>query len=220
MKKSVLQLFVLASMSLFIACKGEKKDGGNEAGDAAEISEAANSYLVDVAASQIQWVGSKPIGKHSGVIGLKNGAIFLNNGKVEGGKFIIDMTSITVTDLEGEDKTKLENHLLGTGDKEGQDHFFNTTKFPEGTFEITAVNTIDSKTTIKGNLTIKEKTKEVEFPATLTLDGDNLTLTSESFKINRTHWNVNYASKTVFEDLSNNFIDDEIELKVVLSAKK
>jgi hypothetical protein len=60
----------------------------------------------------------------------------------------------------------------------------------------------------------------LNFHATITVDGDVVTLTSETFTINRTQWNVNYSSKSVFDDLKDKFINDDIELKVTVTAKK
>ena len=47
-----------------------------------------------------------------------------------------------------------------------------------------------------------------------------MTLSTESFKINRTEWNINYASKSIFDDLKDKFVNDEIELVVKLKATK
>jgi polyisoprenoid-binding protein YceI len=147
--------------------------------------------------------------------------VYLNNGKIESGKFTIDMNSITVLDLKaGDGKEDLEGHLKGLGKEEDADHFFNTKKFPEGSFEITAVNTVDAQTTVEGNLTLKGITKPVKFPATITLDGNKMTLSTESFKINRTEWNINYKSKSIFDDLKDKFVEDDIELKVNVTATK
>ena len=219
MKKSILSLFVLATIT-FVGCKNEKTEAG-DAADVAVASEEAVTYNVDSSASMVEWVGSKPSGKHNGTIALSNGELALNNGKVESGKFTIDMNSITVLDLAaGDGKEDLEGHLKGLGKEEDADHFFNTKKFPEGTFEITSVNTVDAVTTVSGNLTLKGITKPVSFPATITVDENTLTLSSESFKIDRTQWNVNYASKSVFDNLKDKFVNDEIELKVSITATK
>ena len=103
--------------------------------------------------------------------------------------------------------------------KEGSaDHFFNTTKYPTGTFEITGLTTKGSKTMIEGNLTLKEITKNIKFPATVTVTDNLVLIDRETFKINRTLWNVNYNSKNVFENLGNDYIDDDIELKVSVKA--
>ena len=46
------------------------------------------------AQSNIDWVGKKVTGAHNGTIGVKEGELILNDGKLTAGKFIIDTTSI------------------------------------------------------------------------------------------------------------------------------
>lgn len=221
MKKNILSLVLIAATMLTVSCKNDKKETTETTQDAAVATDSASPYVVDASTSIIEWVGSKPAGKHNGTIAISNGELYLNNGKIESGKFTIDMTSITVLDLKaGDGKEDLEGHLKGLGKEEDADHFFNTKKFPEASFEITAVNTVDAQTTVEGNLTLKGITKPVKFPAMITLDGNKMTLSTESFKINRTEWNVNYASKSIFDDLKDKFVDDEIELKVNVTATK
>jgi polyisoprenoid-binding protein YceI len=217
MKKVILSL-VMVSALVLTSCKKESNAGDAE--DVATASDDATPYVVAADGSTIEWVGSKPAGKHNGTIAVSNGEIYLNNGKIESGKFTIDMNSINVLDLAaGEGKEDLEAHLKGTAEGK-EDHFFDVAKFPEATFEITAVNTVDGQTTIEGNLTLKGITKNVKFPAAILVDGDTLTITSESFVINRTDWGVNYGSKSIFDDLKDKFIEDNIELKVAVKASK
>lgn len=185
MKKSILSLFVLATISLNVSCKGEKNDS-EEAGEVATASIESTNYTVDTQNSVIEWTGSKPSGKHNGTINLKSGELAVKNDTIESGMFVIDMNSIVVSDLAaGDGKEDLEAHLKGTGDKAGEDHFFNVTKFPEGTFEIVSITAENGKAKINGNLTLKGVTKPVEFTATTTNNGDELTLTSDAFLINR-----------------------------------
>ena len=220
MKKSILSLFVLATISLNVSCKGEKNDS-EEAGEVATASIESTNYTVDTQNSVIEWTGSKPSGKHNGTINLKSGELAVKNDTIESGMFVIDMNSIVVSDLAaGDGKEDLEAQLKGTGDKAGEDHFFNVTKFPEGTFEIVSITAENGKAKINGNLTLKGVTKPVEFTATTTNNGDEMTLTSDAFLINRTHWNVNYASKSIFDDLKDKFVNDDIELVVKLKATK
>lgn len=218
MKKSILSLFVLATIS-FVGCKNDK----NEAADAAEVataSEEAVTYTVDAATSMVEWVGSKPAGKHNGTISVSGGEVMVKGNAIEGGNFTIDMNSITVLDLvAGEGKEDLEGHLKGAT-KENEDHFFNVAKFPTSTFEITSVTGDATTATISGNLTMKGITKNVTFPAMVSVDDATVTIKSEGFKINRTEWQVNYASKSVFDDLKDKFVDDEIELVVTVKATK
>ena len=45
-------------------------------------------------------------------------------------------------------------------------------------------------------------------------------ISSEPFKINRVDFGVNYGSKSVFDDLKDKFINDDIELVVKAKATK
>lgn len=204
---------------LFISCKGEASE--------AEITQpvvhddiplAADKYVADTLTSVINWKGSKPTGSHSGTINLSSGKIYITKDSLETGRFTINMESITVTDpVEGEDKENLENHLKGL--KEGkEDHFFNTQKYPTGTFEITDIIKKGDINVINGNLTLKDITKSIKFPANVAVYADSLVMKSEKFTIDRTLWNINFSSKSIFENLGDKYIDDEIELQIILKA--
>ena len=71
------------------------------------------SAIIDVNTdeSQILWVGKKVTGQHDGTIKMISGSIEMEDQKIVGGSFEVDMTSIICTDLSGEYKTKLEKHL-------------------------------------------------------------------------------------------------------------
>ncbi|CEN37633.1 conserved hypothetical protein [Capnocytophaga canimorsus] len=75
-------------------------------------------------------------------------------------------------------------------------------------------------TNVHGDLTVKGKTKTIAFPASVSVSENEFSLVSEPFKINRTDFGVNYASKSIFDNLKDKFIDDEIELTVKAKATK
>ena len=218
MKKTFLNVFMIAGIAMAtVGCKNDTTS--EEAKEVATANEEAMEYAVDTAASVIEWEGKKPTGTHTGTIQLKNGTFKANDSIIESGTFVISMASIIVTDLEGDDKNNLENHLKGT--VEGQEgDFFNVNQFPEATFEVTGINLVNGQTMLQGNLTMKEVTKNIEFPVTINQTEDAIELTSESFKIDRTQWNVNYGSKSIFEGLGDKFINDDIVLKLNVKAKK
>ncbi|AEE19998.1 polyisoprenoid-binding protein YceI [Dokdonia sp. Hel_I_63] len=220
MKKQILNtLAAVALIAGVVSCKGEKNE--TEAKDAQEVAvvEDATKFKVDAAGSTIAWVGSKPTGKHNGTINIENGVVNVA-GDVITGTFLIDMTSITVTDLEaGDGKESLEGHLKGMAEGK-EDHFFNVAKYPTAAFEVTGVTEKDGKKMMQGNLTMRDQKKNIEFPVSYTVEGENMTLTSEPFTIDRTDWGVNYGSQSVFDDLGDKFISDDIELTVNLKATK
>ncbi|RZJ59039.1 MAG: YceI family protein [Flavobacterium sp.] len=222
MKKRVSILLLSSVLALGVSCKKDNAADAevNDAAATTEVSAESQKYTVDAAGSTIEWKASKPTGNHNGTIGLSNGEISVKDGNLEAGKFTIDMKSITVTDLKaGDGKEDLESHLKGLG-KDDADHFFNINKYPTGTFEMTGSSKEGEKTMIEGNLTLKGVTKNIKFPATVTIAEDAVTIVSETFNINRTLWNINYSSKSVIENLGDKYINDDIEIKVNLKAKK
>ena len=88
--------------------------------------------------------------------------------------------------------------------------------FPTASF---VFKRFDGKNLI-GDLTIKGKTKEVSFPATVTITDNEVSIVSQPFKINRVDFGVNYGSKSVFDDLKDKFINDDVELVVKAKATK
>lgn len=221
MKKIFLNVFLVAGLSAAtVGCKDENKEAAtSEAREAAMANEEAVQFEIDTTSSVIEWQGAKPTGKHTGTIQIEDGALMANDSIIESGRIVIDMESINVTDLQGEEKQNLEAHLKGTVEgKEGD--FFDVTKYPEASFEITGVTQKEGKTFLQGNLTMKEETKNVEIPVNINRNGETLQLTSEPFTIDRTKWGVNYGSKSVFDSLGDNFIDDEIQLTINVTARR
>ncbi|WP_417885690.1 YceI family protein [Zunongwangia sp.] len=221
MKKNIVKIFMaVAIIAGTSSCKNNENKSNTQ--DAQEVAEASNesvAYTVDPEASEIEWIGKKPAGQHMGTIGFAEGTFMANDSLIESGNFTIDMTSINVTDLEGDDKSDLEAHLKGTVEgKEGD--FFNINQYPEATFEVTDLKESDGKTMLSGNLTIKDKTNNITFPVSIKKSDDAYTITSDEFTIDRTNWDVNYGSKSVFDSLGDNFINDDITLKFTIRADK
>ncbi len=217
--------FLLVLALALTACgekpAGEKAATGEAAAPTATPSDA-KSMAVNTGTSQVLWVGSKPTGTHNGTINLANGKLDVAGNKLVSGEFELDMSSISVIDLKpGEGKEDLEDHLKGLVDEKA-DHFFNVRKFPTAKFVITKVEDLPaggpSTHNITGNLTLKDQTKSLTFPANVAVVNGQVSATTPSFKINRTEWGINFMSKSVFDDLKDKFIDDEIALSINLKA--
>ena len=220
MKIKLLPFFIaLFCLTILVSCKDDKnKTNPGEATAAADMNAEASKFMVDKEASSIKWEGKKPTGTHHGTVKLESGVVKVQGDSISG-SFLIDMKTINVEDLSGEQKANLENHLKGTVEGKEVD-FFNVTKYPTAAFEITGVMDKDGKKMISGNLTLKDSKKNIEFPATYSVDGNTMTLKSEPFTIDRTQWNVNYGSKSVFDDLKDNFVNDDITLTIDVVAKE
>ncbi|WBL26617.1 YceI family protein [Zunongwangia sp. HGR-M22] len=222
MKKNIVKGFM--ALSLIVGLGSCKNNNGQEtsaedAKEAAEATAESMEYTVDTTASTISWIGEKPTGQHTGTIQVSEGTFMANDSIIESGNFTIDMTSIEVTDLEGDDKKSLEAHLMGTVEgKEGD--FFNVNEYPDASFEVTGISETEGKMMLEGNLTIKNETKNISFPVSINKTDNGYEISSEEFKIDRTNWNVNYGSKSVFDGLGDKFIYDDITLKLDIKANK
>ena len=58
----------------------------------------------EITKSQVVWKAYKVTGSHSGSVSLKSGNLTFDGNKLSGGSFIIDMTTLACTDLEGDYK--------------------------------------------------------------------------------------------------------------------
>ena len=72
---------------------------------------------------------------------------------------------------------------------------------------------------ITGNMTIKEISQEITFPAKFENDGD-LFHANATLKINRTKHDIKYGSGSFFDDLGDRMIYDEFTLKIHLQGNK
>jgi len=222
MKKAMLTLPLVACMVFFTACKSDKKNDSNtnEAEVVTEKITELVKYKINPEQSSIDWKGSKPTGIHTGTIAIESGVVTTKGGAVESGNFLIDMNTITVTDLKaGEGKEDLEAHLKGSVEGK-EDHFFNVQEHPTAYLEITGSEEKEGRLSLNGSLTIKGIKKDVSFPVNITEDGSSITLTTEAFTIDRTLWNVNYGSKSIFDNLGDKFVNDNIELVVTVKGNK
>ncbi len=174
----------------------------------------AEVFKVDAAKSKIAWVGQNVAGgKHTGEIAISKGNLTLDGDKLVNGDFVVDIASISVTDLSGDRATRLADHLRS-------EDFFDAPKFPEAKFKITKVSGTGSNISITGDLTIKEITKSVTFPAVLHKSGDTVHATAKGVKIDRTQFDVKYRSGNFFSGLGDRAISDEFQLDIELFAAK
>jgi polyisoprenoid-binding protein YceI len=165
----------------------------------------ADSQKVDASKSSVKWLAKKVTGEHSGTIGMKEGNLVVEKGKITGGKIVIDMNSIANTDLaDATWNAKLIGHLKS-------DDFFGVASFPTSEFVITKVESNGTSHVISGNLTIKGITNPASFTATSVRDGKN-TIYSGTMTVDRTKYNIRYGSKSFFDDLGDKAIYDEFTL--------
>jgi len=228
MKYQIKLLTVAIITSILAACSS----GGTktETADAKNLKTVNfdQNYYTNKSSSSIAWEGYKPTGTHHGTVVINNGNLNIRNEKLVGGEFTIDMNAIVVDDLTDADKNaKLSGHLRSAD-------FFDTETYPKASFVITDVKPIDGSRVdkskekgnivpnqaITGNLTIKGITKSISFNAQVIINNGMFIAKTNQFFIDRAQWNIRYGSKSFFDDLKNNFINDEIGLEINVVASK
>ena len=215
MKINKLIPFFLIAMAI-VSCKEDKNKTETKAEEEVKTSTAeAVKFNVDTEHSTITWKGSKKVGEsHNGTLQLSEGSLALEGDKLKGGSFVIDMNSIKNIDIEDAvDNKKLIGHLHSPD-------FFDVANHPTAKFEITEVIEEVGMDLIKGNLTIKGITKNIQVPATTTVADDGATFKSMTFTIDRTEWDIKYSSGKFFDNLKDKVINDEIEFTIDIKAKK
>jgi polyisoprenoid-binding protein YceI len=177
-----------------------------------------DTYRVDVRQSSLEWVAQKVTGKHNGTILLSGGEITNNHGNFTG-TIEIDMTTIEDKDMEpGKGKEKLEKHLKSAD-------FFDVVTYPKSKFVITSIVPIAKPTegaathTVKGMLTIKDKTNEISFDAVIKITETQASCTGTAV-VDRSKFDVKFGSKSFFPDIGDKMIYDEFTLKFNMVAVK
>jgi len=231
MKKMNFAYLFAATLLLFTSCTDAPESDNATTTAAKEVTTASGDALkVNNAASKIEWVATKISTYHTGTINIKSGELNAKDSMISGGNFVLDMSSIVVSGPEGSDPKKNEKLLEHLKSPD----FFNVNANPEAEFVITAVTPFTGTTsdttdprqesiskykvanpthTVSGNLTIKGITKNISFPAKITMT-DNSVDAIAKFNINRKDWDIVYPGKP--DDL----IRDEIHLGIALKAAK
>lgn len=168
---------------------------------------------INTKVSSVEWIGKKVTGQHSGGITIKEGTLNLHDGHLSGGKIVMDMTSLTCTDLkENEGGGKLVGHL-------NSPDFFDVANHATASLEITGAKKIEgNKHMISGNLTIKGITKAITFEATVEMKDGKLGAFAE-MNVDRTLYDIKYGSGKFFEGLGDKAISDEFVIKFKIAAE-
>ena len=219
--KTFLCMLSISILLITTGCK-PKNDQATTTEDT--TTEKGKDFKINTSLSELKWQAFQPLGGHEGVIPIQEGTVVIENGNITGGKVIFDMKNLKVLDLEGEDKQNLEQHLRG--EKPGkEDDFFNVSKYPTATFVVTNVSPLsgdpEGTHTFTGDLTMRDITKPVSFKANVDLGAvDAVKITGGPFTIDRTEWGIKFRSKKFFDDLKDDFVNDEVKLQFTIGAMR
>ena len=157
-------------------------------------------------------------GGHEGTLLLKSGELWNDvKGKLSGGSFVIDMNSITNTDIKQEKSQKeLEEHLKSAD-------FFDVVKFPLAVFKIVKIEATnnENKYSVLGDFTLKGITNRIVFTAYINQENSNMKAKA-GLTIYRSQWGITYKTKGLWDlnNLKNDYISEEIPIQLNLVFRK
>ena len=214
----ILSNFLIAflAMSLFVSCKNQPEGDAAETGEASETTAkpTGESKYFEVTDGKIYWAATKVGGAHNGAFNVSKGKLSSENGVLTSGAFMIDITSMTETSLEGEMNAKFVGHLQSPD-------FFDAANNPTGQFTIVSVEPLEGNAeanyTVKGNLQLKGIEKSISIPANIAVLDDKISVVTPKFTINRTEWEMKYGSG-VIGTAADKIIHDDVSLNIQITA--
>ncbi|MDA1019890.1 MAG: YceI family protein [Bacteroidetes bacterium] len=167
---------------------------------------SAQKTTLNIERSTLKWKGEQITSKtHYGSLKFVSGELSFDKELISSGKFIVDMTSLTVEDLVGSSKKKLEGHLKS-------DDFFSVSSHNKAKLTISSSVKIKANTyLVEGDLTIKNILHPVQF----TIQKEN-TFWIANLVFDRSKYNVQFRSGNFFENLGDKLILDSINLDTTL----
>ena len=164
-------------------------------------------YAIDIEKSVIGWEGNMVAKSHTGTMSVKRGFFEVENGKINNGEIIADMTTIK----SDENLESLVTHLAGPD-------FFDVEKFPESKMIINSLANSGDNPLLKADLFIKDKKNPIEISAIVKNSNERELEFSSDFEIDRSLWDVRYGSDKFFDNLGDKVINDEIVYNINIVA--
>jgi polyisoprenoid-binding protein YceI len=209
-------LIPIVAISLLASCAGSQEGAESTTSakqEASATSKDGANYGVDVATSSVGWSGSGVGHGHTGTFKLDSGILNIANGNIASGNFEINVASLDNTDITDGSKKDLLGHLLSAD-------FFDATKYPTAKFVVTNCEAVSNDSTathkISGNLTLKDSTINVSFPAMVSVSETEVSAKAK-FVIDRTKWGMSYGND---KSLKDKFISPEVGITLDIKAKK
>lgn len=224
MKK--LSILAISAALFAVACKENKTDTVTTGTEQEAAQQAGATYTVATDSSTVKWTAYHKGGLNPRFGTMKTeGSLTAENGNLTSGTLTSNVASLTTDPKavdpaasEGKTSVDLDGHLKSAD-------FFDAEKYPSVKFEITKVEDLaagtESKTegankTVSGNLTIKDKTVNVSFPAKVEVSENQISLVSK-FTINRADWGLAYGTEGDPKDW---MISKDVDLELNLVANK
>ncbi len=202
--KHVLNTGLAALLLLSFGCANPASDAPEAVvEEPAPVAEPVTEVMASTwpLGGSVGFVGSKVTGTHEGGFEDFDGEVVMTSDSPEGATVNV---TIDTNSLWSDDE-RLTGHLKSAD-------FFDVETYPTATFNSTAIAANDDGTyTLTGNLDLHGVTKQISFPANISLSDSGFTADAE-FSIKRFDFGIEYPGKA--DDL----IRDEVLIKLDLTS--
>ncbi len=225
MKK--LSVLALSAALFIVSCKENKTDNVTTATEQTVAEQTGNAFTVNSDASSILWKAYHKGGLNPRYGTTKvSGSLFAEASGLTSGELVSDINTLTTDPTavdpamsDGKTSADLDAHLKSAD-------FFDVAKYPNVKFAITKVEDLAAGTdaskvagankTVSGNLTIKDKTVNVTFPAKVEVTDSQISVVSK-ITINRQDWGLAYGTEGDPKDW---MISPDVDLEINIVANK
>ena len=221
-----LSILAISAFLFAVSCKESKTDNATTSTEQTAAESKGENFTVNTDSSTVKWTAYHKGGlnprfgttKTTGTFSLENGNLASGSLTSDINTLLTDTKAVDPKASEGKTSADLDGHLKSAD-------FFDVAKYPTVKFDITKVEdlaagtesrTVGANKTVSGNLTIKDKTVNVTFPAKVEVTENNVTVDSK-FTINRQDWGLSYGAEGDPKDW---MISQEVDLELHIVAGK
>ena len=203
-------IYFIAVSICFIACGEVPQDAEQSPdlqGSAVQTTLDDGYYVINKVKPKVTWAAQKLTGDgHNGTLHIESGKFMVEDGQITEGVVVFDMARMEVSDLEGDRKDRLEQHLQ-SGD------FFNVETHPKAVLNVNGISEFNGKTNLEATLTMNGEAVDYNIDVEVVeadVIGDVKGLAVQGkFFLDRTKHNITFRSKT-FDDKLDWFIKDDV----------
>jgi len=215
--RSIFINYLIMGLLLIPGCSTKDKSSSkkSKALNVNEIKLNAGDYDAIEDSSEVlwecKWLGGA---SHDGSVQLVSGSINISETSEVNGSFIVDLNLMKCFDLKNEGANRtLIRHLKS-------DDFFDVANYPEAMLDLNSGKNISgNQFEFSGNLTIKGRSHPITFTGTVI--ENNLSYdTNLRLIFDRSKYDVRYRSASLFSDLGDRIIADDVKLTVKAKFKK
>ncbi|MEN8139201.1 MAG: YceI family protein, partial [Bacteroidota bacterium] len=143
-------------------------------------------YSIDTTKSKLHWDCSL----HKGNLNFLNGYLTFNGKELVDAELVVDMNSITNTDIDNKLlQGTLENVLKSI-------EFFRTEDYPEARFKLhSAIKTGNNDYSLSGDFIIFERDICTDFECNISISNDSLYISTGPIILDRSNWGIFYLSR-------------------------